>query len=78
MPGPHICLSMACSKASGISNTASVPLDQAKDIIQNQISEMSKQKAETESNGTSHTFPPPKYVSFLAVININLELPYCS
>lgn len=44
---------MARSKASVVSMTASVPLDQATDIIQSWITEISKQKAETENNSTS-------------------------
>lgn len=52
-------------KAGGVNMTASVPLDQATDIIQNWITEMCKQKAETENNNAS---PHPQYISFLAVI----------
>lgn len=52
---------MVCLKAGGVSMTASVPLDQATDIIQNWITEMCKQKAENENNNASPH--PPIYIS---------------
>lgn len=58
--------------------TASVPLDQATDIIRDWIIEMSKQKAETENNSTSHTPPTPAICKFPSCYKKNLELPYCS
>lgn len=62
-------------KAGGVCMTASVPLDQATDIIQNWITEMCKQKAETENNNAS---PHPPIYKFPSCYDENLELPHSS